>query len=275
MNNQTSSKRPGKKSSQKRSQRKNNNRQSGRVARFLIFFRRLLLCTILLSILLVLCFRWFPPPTSAFMIEAYFSRLFNSENSNHINYKWVNWNEISPSVPLAMMASEDQLFPEHWGFDLKAINQSIANRKDGEIPKGASSITQQVAKNLFLWDERNYFRKGLEAYFTVLIEILWPKKRILEVYMNIAEFGDGIYGVKAASETYWGKTPSNLTQREAALLASVLPSPKRYKVKKPSYHVLERARWIERQIYQLGGIRFLEKVSGEYYRHTPQRLKKL
>ena len=143
-----------------------------------------------------------------------------------------------------MIAAEDQNFPAHYGFDLKSINDALADRERGRRVRGASTISQQVAKNLFLWPEQSWLRKGLEAYFTVLIETLWPKQRILEVYLNIAEFGRGVFGVGAAAEVYFHKRAARLNVYDAALLAAVLPSPKRMRVNAPSSYVRSRQQWI-------------------------------
>src|SRR3990170_3240644 len=156
-------------------------------------------------------------------------------------------------MSLAVIAAEDQNFPFHFGFDFEQIEKAIEQSNRGRRLRGASTITQQVAKNLFLWEGRSFIRKGLEAYFYVLLELFWPKRRILEVYLNIAEFGDGTHGVYAAAKTFFGKHPSELTPSEAALLAAVLPHPKHLHANTPSPYVEERARWIEEQMEQLGG----------------------
>jgi len=169
-------------------------------------------------------------------------------------YKWVDWPDLSPNVALAVIASEDQRFFAHRGFDLDAIADAIDTFQAGGRLRGASTISQQVAKNLFLWPGRSLLRKGLEAYFTVLIEMLWPKRRILEVYLNIAELGPGVYGVGAASHRFFAKRPGALAPEEAALLAAVLPNPRRLDAQSPSHYVRERQRWILRQMRQLGGI---------------------
>ncbi len=163
-------------------------------------------------------------------------------------------------MALAVVAGEDQLFPEHWGFDLESIREALERQERGGRLRGASTITQQVAKNLFLWNGRSYLRKGLEAYFTILLELLWPKSRTLEVYLNIAEFGDGIYGVNAASKIYLRKSPLRLNKRDAALLAAVLPNPKHFKVSNPSAYVRKRQQWILRQMKQLGGVGYLRRL---------------
>ncbi|MEO7200282.1 MAG: monofunctional biosynthetic peptidoglycan transglycosylase, partial [Dokdonella sp.] len=161
-------------------------------------------------------------------------------------------------LAIAVVASEDQRFPQHRGFDVDAIRDALAAADDGERLRGASTISQQVAKNLFLWGGRSYVRKGLEVWFTALIETLWTKQRILEVYLNIAEFGDGIYGAQAASQQHFGRPATELSSHQAALLAAVLPSPKRLHAKRPSAYVQKRAAWIERQMRQLGGSAYLD-----------------
>jgi monofunctional biosynthetic peptidoglycan transglycosylase len=228
-----------------------------RGAKLLVLLGYAILFAIGLSVASVICLRWLPPPTSAFMVERYIGGLLGSENPSPIHYSWVGWKSISPQVPLAVIAAEDQKFPFHWGFDFESISDALRENKYRDRPRGASTITQQVAKNLFLWSGQSYVRKGFEAYFTVLLELLWPKKRILEVYLNIAEFGDGIYGVNAAARSLLGKSPSKLTAWEAALLGAVLPSPDRFKVTNPSPYVIERAQWVEEQMEQLGGVEYL------------------
>jgi monofunctional biosynthetic peptidoglycan transglycosylase len=172
----------------------------------------------------------------------------------------VAWDAISPYAGIAVIASEDQRFAEHWGFDLDSIQDAIEEREGGGRSRGASTISQQVAKNLFLWPGRSWLRKGLEAYFTVLIELLWSKQRILEVYLNVAQFGDRIFGVDAASRRFFGKRASALSAREAALLAAVLPNPVRMRADDPSPYVRERARWIQRQMQSLGGPGYLREI---------------
>jgi monofunctional biosynthetic peptidoglycan transglycosylase len=227
----------------------------------LVVIGRSILAAVVLSVVLVLCLRWISPPTSAFMMERYFEGLFQGEQRISIRYRWVDWGSISPHMALAVVAAEDQKFFHHWGFDFESITEAMEeNRKGGHL-RGASTITQQVARNLFLWPGRSYVRKGLEVYFTILLEFLWSKKRILEVYLNIAEFGDGIYGVYAAAENLLGKSPAKLTRGDAALLAAVLPNPRRLKARSPSPYVRERRRWIEEQMEQLGGITYLRDGS--------------
>ena len=212
------------------------------------------------SVGMVLLFRWVPPPASAAMIEARFKSRFETKHRSVIFYQWVDMKSISPWMPLAAVAAEDQKFPYHWGFDFGSIAEAVQESINGGRLRGASTISQQVAKNLFLWSGRSFIRKGLEAYFTVLLETLWSKHRILEVYLNIAQFGNGIYGVSAAARRLLKKKPSALTEKDAALLAAVLPNPLEMRVMRPSPYVMERRRWIEQQMKQLGGIWYLKRI---------------
>jgi monofunctional glycosyltransferase len=167
---------------------------------------------------------------------------------------------ISPNLPLAVVASEDQKFPEHWGFDVEAIEKAYQLNQHSHRVRGASTISQQVAKNLYLWSGRSYFRKGLEAYFTLLIEGLWPKRRILEVYLNIAEFGNGTYGAEAAAERFFHLPAARLSRSDAAALAAVLPNPEHYSAAAPSRYVLQRRDWILGQMQALGGPEMLGEI---------------
>jgi monofunctional glycosyltransferase len=208
---------------------------------------------VITSTLMTLSLRWIAPRTSAFM------SLYGPKQTT-LRYQWVPWSKMSSHLPIAIVAAEDQKFPNHWGFDLEAIGDALEENKQRSRPRGASTISQQVAKNLFLWSGRSYLRKGLEAYFTIQIELLWPKKRILEVYLNIAQFGPDIYGVGAASQAYFHKPPAELLQWEAALLAAVLPNPHRLSAKYPSEYVQQRAAEIQHQIDGLGGPGYLSDL---------------
>ena len=181
----------------------------------------LLLAWLALSWLVVLVLRFVPPWTSAMMLERQFDAWVHGEKDFRLHQHWVPWQQISPYVPLAMVAAEDQKFPYHHGFDLDSIQDALDAADGGKRLRGASTISQQTAKNLFLWNGRSFVRKGLEAYFTVLIEVTWPKQRILEVYVNVAELGNGIYGVGAASEAWFHTTPARLGPAQAALLAEI------------------------------------------------------
>lgn len=216
--------------------------------------RRWLATALLLALLgplaPVACFRVVDPLASSIMLRDGFARLFSGEG--WIAHEWVDWDEIAPAMRFAVVAAEDQRFPEHDGFDFEAIGKAAKHNRKSERKRGASTISQQVAKNLFLWHERSWLRKGLEVYFTVAIETAWPKRRILEVYLNVAELGDGVYGVEAASQKFFGRSASKLTARQATTLAAVLPSPKKMRASAPGPYTQRRARWIEQQMRQLG-----------------------
>ncbi len=212
---------------------------------------------IVVTWLTVLVLRFVNPPTSAFMIERQASAWIHGEKGFQLHQHWVSWSRMSKLAPLAMVASEDQTFPFNHGFDLHSIHLAIQDAEQGDRLRGASTITQQTAKNLFLWGGRNWVRKGLEAYFTVLIDVTWPKQRILEVYANIAQFGEGIYGVGAASRLYFHTSATHLTRRQAALLAAVLPDPTGLHAYAPSAYLEQRVAWIEEQMRQLGGTAYV------------------
>ncbi len=220
---------------------------------------RILVGWVLVSELLVLPLRWLPPATSAVMIERWIGARMRGDTRFRIRYHWVPWRAVSPWAPLAMVAGEDQTFPTNWGFDFGEIGDAIEAADHGARLRGASTITQQTAKNLFLWDGRSFVRKGIEAWFTVLLTVNLPKRRILTIYMNIAELGNGIFGVDAASRAYFHVPPAELTPREAALLAATLPNPHIFHADRPSPYVLRRAAWIGQQMRQLGGPAYLPK----------------
>jgi monofunctional biosynthetic peptidoglycan transglycosylase len=222
---------------------------------------------ILASILCVLLYRWVDPPYSTFMAGAQVTAWLDRDSSYVFRHKWVDLSQISPNLPLAVVASEDQKFPEHWGFDVEAIEKAYALNQHSHKVRGASTISQQVAKNLFLWSGRSYFRKALEAYFTVLIEAIWPKRRILEIYLNIAEFGHGIYGAEAAAQRYFHKPAARLTRADAAVLAAILPNPEHYSATAPSRYVQQRREWILGQMQALGGPEMLEEIDAYPVRH--------
>ncbi|HET7127129.1 MAG TPA: monofunctional biosynthetic peptidoglycan transglycosylase [Lysobacter sp.] len=216
----------------------------------------------------VLLLRMIDPPFSSFMAIRQMQALAHGDWSFRLAHDWRDLPDISPSLPLALVAAEDQNFPRHHGFDFAAIDKARAHNarmveraEERGTPvrrlRGASTISQQTAKNLFLWagnGPTRWLRKGLEAWYTVLIEALWPKSRILEMYANFAEFGDGIYGAQAAARSYWGKDASRLSPAEAARLAAVLPSPRRYSAARPGPYVSRRAAAIQRQMRAMGGI---------------------
>jgi len=226
-----------------------------RFRKFLRLFGWSIVGVIALILLVMLLFRFVNPPTSAFMLGY---RLDNS--GQPLAHDWVPMTDISPWMPLAVVASEDQRFPYHAGVDFDAIRQALSEYQAGEGLRGASTITQQTAKNLFLWNGRSFVRKALEAVLALGLDGLWPKERVLEVYLNIAEFGPGIYGVEAASQTYFGKPARHLSEYQAALLAAVLPNPKVLSVASPSPYVHERVAWIRSQMAQLSGLRYLRDL---------------
>jgi monofunctional biosynthetic peptidoglycan transglycosylase len=229
-----------------------------RARRVLLAVVKLLGLLVAASIVCVLLLRFVRPFTTAVIVERQAGALLHGR-SYHVRYDWVGWNRISPQASVAAIAAEDQRFPDHYGFDVEAIQKAIdAHERNGRL-RGASTISQQVAKNLFLWSGRSFVRKGLEAYFTLLIEIAWPKRRILEVYLNVVELGDGVFGVEAASRRYFHKPASRLAPEEAALLAAVLPNPLRFHVDRPSGYVQARRDWILEQMRQLGGAGFVRQ----------------
>ena len=226
--------------------------------RWRVWLIRAVLALFVLSVLPVVLLRWLDPPTSAFMLARRWEAAMHDEQRDFVlRYRFVGADEISPEWPIALVAAEDQKFPQHHGFDVQAIREAIDEAENGNGSRGASTISQQVAKNLFLWSGRSWLRKGMEAYYTVLIETLWPKARIIEVYANIAEFGDGIYGAEAAAQYFFRKPASRLDARESALLAAVLPNPRRWRVNAPTAYLLRRQNWIQRQVRQLGGPAYL------------------
>lgn len=227
-------------------------------------FKNLLFKALLLWLLLtavpIIGLRFIPPPCSLFMLRDAMSAFLDNKSDYRLRYEWVDWEDISPYAALAVVASEDQLFNEHLGFDVKSMLKAWKQNQRKKKIRGGSTITQQTAKNLFLFREQSYPRKIVEAYLTMLIEMLWPKQRILEMYLNIAQFGDGVFGISAASQFYFHKSAAQLTPREAAALAAVLPNPVKYHVKAPSAMISKRRAWIETQMRQLGGIAYLKTL---------------
>lgn len=223
----------------------------------LLWLKRAVILLFSLWVAGIVLFAFLPVPFSAVMVERQVSAWLTGDFGYVAHSDWVPMSEISAPMALAVMAAEDQKFPEHWGFDVDAI-QSVLD-KDGGKMRGASTLSQQTAKNLFLWDGRSWVRKGLEAGLTVGIETVWTKRRILTVYLNIVEFGDGVFGVEQASQHFFHKPASRLTASQAALLAAVLPNPHLFKVNAPSAYVLRRQQWILRQMSQLGGESFLQE----------------
>ncbi|RFF31519.1 monofunctional biosynthetic peptidoglycan transglycosylase [Wenzhouxiangella sediminis] len=201
---------------------------------------------ILLLVGLTLPLRWIDPPTSAYMI------LDERRNDRAVRQQWVAYERLSDHLKLAVIASEDQKFPHHFGFDLEQIRQAVDTRLDGGRLRGASTISQQLARNLYLWPGQDWIRKGLEAALTVPLELFVPKHRLLEIYLNIAEFDTGVFGAEAASMQYFGKSARALSRNEAALLAAVLPAPKRFEANRPDDFLRQRQNWILEQMDNLG-----------------------
>lgn len=217
----------------------------------------ILLIFALFNIFLILFFRFIDPASTAFIY-------LNIENpiltliENDIQYSPTGINEVSAYAPLAVIASEDQKFFDHFGFDFQQIEKAIKENTYRKRKRGASTITMQVAKNLFLMSERNLIRKGFEAYYTLLIELLWSKKRIIETYLNIAEMGQGIYGIRAASRKFYKKDPLKISQAEAATIAAVLPNPKKRNPARPSRYVIARRGEIIKQMNLIGGTAYIK-----------------
>jgi monofunctional biosynthetic peptidoglycan transglycosylase len=214
------------------------------------------------TVLQVLVLRFVHPPMSMVMVERQIGALLQGDWGFRLAYDWRGLDRIAPSLPMSVVAAEDQRFAVHDGFDFKAIEKAREQNAKGRKLRGASTISQQVAKNLFLWQGRNWVRKGLEVWYTVLIEALWPKERILEMYVNIAEFGDGVYGAQAAARHFWHVDAARLTPAQSARLAAVLPAPRRWNAGKPGPYVQRRADWIQRQVRQLGGTGYLHAMDG-------------
>ena len=219
-----------------------------------------MLVGLVLSGALVLLMRWWPPVTSAFMLETEAAALGRGDSSFHLRHSWVALTRISAPAQLAVIASEDQKFPFHHGFDFDSIHDALREQEEGVRSRGASTLSQQTAKNLFLWGGHSYLRKGLEAWFTTLLELCWPKSRILEVYLNSAQFGPDVFGIEAAAQAYFHKHAAALTRSEAAQLAAVLPNPVRLHADRPSAYVAARREWILGQMRGLGDTAYLKNL---------------
>ena len=214
---------------------------------------------VLFSVLQVLVLRFVDPPFSMVMAADQAGRWIHGPDRSLVAYDWVDHGQMAACLPISLVAAEDQQFPFHRGFDLDAIAKARRHNERGGKVRGASTISQQVAKNLFLWQGRSWLRKGLEAWYTALIELFWPKQRIIEMYANIAEFGPGVYGAQAASRRFFGRDAARLSAGQCARLAAVLPSPRRYNAATPGPYVQRRAAWIQRQVRQLGGPGYLQE----------------
>jgi len=224
-----------------------------RTRRFLLWIAGVLAVVVGVSVALTLPLRWIDPPTTSFMLR-------DASGREPVLHAWIEWDRIGASAVYAVVAAEDQKFNAHFGIDVESIQSSIGDSRRGRSLRGASTISQQVAKNLYLWPGRSFLRKGLEAWFTVLLEAFLPKRRILEIYLNVAQFGPGIYGIAAASKHFFHRPPARLSDAEAALLAAVLPNPVRMQVERPSEYVRERQVWILGQMQRLKRERWLDTL---------------
>lgn len=217
------------------------------------FFLKICLWFFILSIASTILFRWVPVPVTPLMLIRCGEQLVDDKRKVKLKKDWVPLDEISPALQLAVVCSEDQNFLEHYGFDMDAIKKAVEDNKNHKRKRGASTISQQVAKNVFLTSGRNWLRKGFEVYFTFLIETCWSKERIMLVYLNVIEFGDGIYGAQAAAHEFFHSSAKKLSREQAALLAAVLPSPRKFSAKNPSPYVRKRQQWILGQMNHFGG----------------------
>lgn len=222
------------------------------VFKFLLYFFSI-------TIGLVVVFKFVPVCFTLTMLDRKIEAM-NEDKDTEIYHEWVSVDETSKEVGLAVVAAEDQIFPDHWGFDFEHTWYAFRSNMKGKKIRGASTISQQVAKNVFLWQGRSYIRKILEAYFTVLIELIWGKERILEVYLNVAEMGNMTFGVEAAAKRYYGKNAINLNRTESARIAAVLPNPRKFSIAKPSGYVQRRTNQIARQMRALGGKNYVKEL---------------
>ena len=225
--------------------------------RLSIFILKLLVLLIIISLAWVMIYKFVNPPITPTMLIRYFEE---DGSRRSIKKEWKSYDGISGNMKMAVIAAEDQTFPFNDGFDFQAIEEAIDEKLDGGRLRGASTITQQTAKNVFLWPKRSWLRKLMEAYFTVLIDKIWGKKRILEVYLNVIETGDGIYGVDKAAQVYFGKSAKHLDIVDSALIAAILPNPRLWSPAKPTDYLIERERWIRNQINGLGGTSYLKNI---------------
>lgn len=209
--------------------------------------KKIVILIFIAQLFYIVALKWIDPPITITQLVSYFE-------GNGLKRDYVSFEKISPHARLAVIASEDQLFPDHNGFDVKSIQKVITqDSKKASRLRGASTISQQVAKNVFLWQGRSWLRKAIEAYFTFMIENLWGKKRILEVYLNVAEMGKGIFGIEQAARQYFNKSSEKLSRKESAMIAASLPNPKKYTVKPPSRYINQRYPWVLKQMNNLQG----------------------
>jgi len=228
-------------------------KKTGFFPRLWRFTKRLLLILFIAQFVYILLLKWMDPPITLTQLASFLT-------GHGLKRDYVSRSQMSVNAKLAVIASEDQLFPDHNGFDFKSIEKAMKHNQKSKSLHGASTISQQTAKNVFLWQGRSWLRKGLEVYFTFMIEKVWGKKRILEVYMNVAEMGDGIFGIEKASQKYFGKSAANLSRQEASMVAACLPNPRRYSVKPVSKYVAIRSGWILRQMNNLQADPDIQKI---------------
>lgn len=217
--------------------------------------KRIIIGLMLFSVASILLMRWIDPIGSMLMLERKVTNWSTKQQRT-----WKNLSEISDNIKIAVIASEDQNFPSHWGFDFKAISTALNYNQKNKKIRGASTITQQVAKNIFLWSSRSWLRKTIEAWYTLWIELLWSKERTLEIYLNTAEWGEGIFGIEAASRHYFNVSAKQLTPQQASLLAAILPNPRHWSPTKPTAYVQKKAAWIRNQMNNLGGKNYLTQL---------------
>jgi monofunctional biosynthetic peptidoglycan transglycosylase len=224
--------------------------------KILLLFAKLVMWFFIITIGLTLVYKFLPVPITPLMIIRVLEQSFDDKKEVRLYKNWASIDTISKHLAQAVVAAEDQKFPTHNGFDIEAMKKAWKGNKQGKPIKGASTISQQTAKNVFLWPGRNLVRKGLEAYFTVLIEFIWSKERIMEVYLNVIEMGDGIYGAEAASDVFFKKSAAKLTRNEAALIAATLPNPRKWSPAKPTRYIYGRQTWILRNMNNLEPVGF-------------------
>jgi monofunctional glycosyltransferase len=228
-------------------------KKTGFFPRLWRFLKRLILILFIAQFIYIIILKWIEPPVTI-------TQLGSLLTGHGLKREYVSKKQMSANAKLAVIASEDQLFPDHNGFDFKSIEKAMKHNQKSKSLHGASTISQQTAKNVFLWQGRSWLRKALEVYFTFMIEKIWGKKRILEVYMNVAEMGDGVFGIEKASQKYFSRPAANLSRQEAAMIAACLPSPRRYSVKPVSRYVSIRSGWILRQMNNLQADPDIQKI---------------
>ncbi|MCH7415762.1 monofunctional biosynthetic peptidoglycan transglycosylase [Belliella sp. R4-6] len=226
------------------------------VKRIFRILAKIVMWFFIITIGMTIVYKFVPVPVTPLMLIRVWEQSFDEKKEVRLYKDWVSIKEISKNLPQAVVAAEDQKFPSHNGFDVEAMKKAWEGNKQGKRIKGASTISQQTAKNVFLWPGRTMVRKGLEAYFTVLIEFVWGKERIMEVYLNVIEMGDGIYGAEAASQTFFKKSASSLSRNESALIAATLPNPRRWSPAKPTAYIYGRQVWILRNMNNLEPVGF-------------------